>query len=677
MKSKMQKFCTDVARYRQLAALKQRGVIRLGISDDREPLYLDPQVFQTHVMIQAPTGAGKTFLARHLFRSLVQQPERVAIWADDPKQDFYEALEEDCAALGLAERTILWNTSWPEQVCLFDPCHNHGLSSEDLALWILGAIRSSWQQENFAQTPQLLRWLFNSTEPIVEGQGTFPDILELLHYQETVTRKVFVAKTKNQLLRQEWEAYEALSVSRRREETASAYARLLPFCQNPTIRRSMGTKGPSLPLDQVLKQGMILLTCFPRFRPLEPELTTLLRSLLLQSVLAQAFYHPLGTRPRLYIFLDEAEHALEHDTGVIETILNEGRSLGIHLVVMFHTLSQIVKKNPNLLATLLTNCRTKLIGGHLSQADLEVLTSELFIQDWDPYEIKDEIWNCQLMPEESSRQQVNQSAGFSHTDGQEEGESFGLAFSETLSHSEAETIGESQSESWATARGGAHMRGISQGASLGQLEGQGAGELYTSEDELMSSSQHWGSQESNGRFSGHSDAESESWSDIAGSSLSTMHAFTRGLARTLGATQSQSVSRARSHADSRNQGLSVTNVPWYEYRERWYVSSREFIGLQEFLTRKLQQLKGQAKGHWVIQTPEGRPVCFQALFLKPLLFLERERQACVQAFRQAVRGKPWYATPEEIDHKLARRLEDLRREAGVDAPPMRKIRNRS
>jgi hypothetical protein len=88
---------------------------------------------------------------------------------------------------------------------------------------------------------------------------------------------------------------------------------------------------------------------------------------------------------------------------VVETILNEGRSLGIYLILMFHNLAQVAKVNPALLATVLTNCRTKIIGGGLTQPDLEVLTPELFVRDWHPHLVRQEIRGLEVEPVETTR----------------------------------------------------------------------------------------------------------------------------------------------------------------------------------------------------------------------------------------------------------------------------------
>ncbi len=67
------------------------------------------------------------------------------------------------------------------------------------------------------------------------------------------------------------------------------------------------------------------------------------------------------------------------------------------------------------------------------------------------------------------------------------------------------------------------------------------------------------------------------------------------------------------------------------------VSSREFLSLAEFLTTKLQKLKGQPQAHWAIKTIEGQAVFFKAAFVK---CLDKGRDL-LSDFRTKVFDKPW------------------------------------
>ncbi len=439
-------FSDGVDRYLKLIArelmlrrcITNKRAIVLGETEDKRPLLLPKDKLKTHLFILAPTQHGKSFLARHIIRDLLT--ENATVYVDDPKGDLYHGLEEDCAALGLADRTILFDTSRRDRLLVFNPLQPMGLQPEDHALWVVGSVKACWHQESMDETPQRLRWMFNALVPVIAAEGGFHDALSLLNYRSKSRRREILEATTNPLIREEWEGYENLTVARRREETASTFGWLSPFCTNPTIRGIVGNGANSVDIGRALTDGSIFLTYLPRFRPLQPDQVNFLRSLFLQSLLAQAFHIPLGDRPPLYIVLDEAEHVLERDPDVIETILNEGATLGIHLILIFHTLAQVTKEKPALLASVLSNCRTKILGGHLTQQDLPMLTEEFFIEEWHPYIVKQQFETLEVEPVETTRDTVALSEGFEEAVAKHAGRALGqvLQKAKTKSHSESE-----------------------------------------------------------------------------------------------------------------------------------------------------------------------------------------------------------------------------------------------
>jgi hypothetical protein len=573
--------------------VKDQRAIVLGETEDERPLVFSKEKLKTHLLIQSPTQHGKTFLARHIVRELLA--ENATVYVDDPKGDLYHGLEEDCAGLGLGDRTILFDTSRTDRILAFNPLQPMGLRPEDHALWIVGSVKACWHQESMDETPQRLRWMFNALVPVIAAQGLFHDALTLLNYRSESRRREILSTTTNDLIREEWEAYENLTVSRRREETASTFGWLYPFCTNPTIQAIVGRRPESVDIGRALREGSIFLSYIPRFRPLQPDQVNFLRTLFLQSLLAHAFHVPLGVRPPLYIVLDEAEHVLERDPGVIETILNEGATLGIHLILIFHTLAQVMKERPSLLASVLSNCRTKILGGHLTQQDLPMLTEEFFIEEWHPYIVKDVIESLEIEPVETTRDTIAFSEGGQEAVAKQAGRALGQALQEATT----ETESEGESDGW-------------------------------TDSSLVS--------ETITRFP---DGDDPSTGETAGSGSSyvAVSTMTRGIAKTIGSVFSEAVSSSTSKSAGTTWNKAITRGPFHELLKRIKVSSREFLSLQEFLTTKLQRLKGLPRAHWAIKTIEGRAVFFKAAFVKSL----DKGSDLLADFRKLVFKKSWYA----------------------------------
>jgi hypothetical protein len=99
-----------------------------------------------------------------------------------------------------------------------------------------------------------------------------------------------------------------------------------------------------------------------------------------------------------------------------------------------------------------------------------------------------------------------------------------------------------------------------------------------------------------------------------------------------------------SESKGKNWNKTITTGPFHELRKKWKVASREFLSLQDFLTTRLQKLKGQSRAHWLAKPTEGRAVFFKAVFVKPLL----HGKDYLVAFREKVFGKACYVPlPQE------------------------------
>jgi hypothetical protein len=414
----------------------------------------------------------------------------------------------------------------------------------------------------------------NALIPVIEGEGTFDHVLAMLNFQESTVRKFFVDKTTNALVRQEWLAYEELSMTRKRDETYSSYGWLRKFCLSDTLRRIFSPSPCSFDFASFLKHAGIMLQSFPRFRPLDEDATQFLRSLSLYSLLAQAFHIPPAERPPLLIILDEAEHALSRDSGVIATILREGRGLNIHLILLFHEFAEVAAHNPGLLETVLNGCRTKFIGGHLTQSNLEVLTSELFTTEWHPHIVRDEIVSLEVEPVETTRVSYSRSRArsreygcsfpYSETDGRSTSETTGTSTGTSVGLHVQRGVSRGQSRAHTTANGTAHtvMDGVADSEVYG--ESHMFGEGYTSgamdaQSTGMSAvlgtgmTETWDPQNPAALFP---NSMTTSLSEMAGTSSSGTHAESQGYHSLAADGESYAHGTARTHAE----GISRSRV---------------------------------------------------------------------------------------------------------------------
>jgi hypothetical protein len=530
-------------------------------------------------MIQAPTQSGKTMLARHIVRHLVQQ--KCSVVVIDPKGDLYYGLEEDLAAMKQEARTVLFDTS-RKPVVGFNPIQRTGLAVADHAAWVAKAILSSWRQPTFWETAQMWRWLLNTMGLVIDTGATMTDALDILRHDDSLRRRQLVPRTNIIPLRREWLAFEELSATKKLEITAPAFARLKPFCENPLIEEIVSAR-ESIDLGTILKNGEILLSHIPAFEPFQPDVAQMLRSLLLNMTAAQAFN--IRERPPLYLVIDEAQYVMQHDADLLEELLNVGSSRGIHPILIFHTFAQTAKVNPGLLPAMLSHCKTKIVGGGIPQADLQVLTEEMFTEDWHPYIVK--VREKKLIQEmiESTRTQRGES------------ESWNRNLSKSDGGSSSEGSSYASYEGW----------GRSEGESSGTVEGESGGKSKTSGSSETESS-------SGGTSWSHSRQTGKNWS----------------------------TGRGRGKGGSK----SKTTVPFHEIKKHWYYKD-EYLSLGEFLATRLNKTKSQSVANFVIKYMNERAAFFEAVRIYPLRGREHLPEFRKTIYEKPYYARPSVVTQEE------------------------------
>ena len=139
----------------------------------------------------------------------------------------------------------------------------------------------------------------------------------------------------------------------------------------------------------------------------------LLGTLIVNELLTAAFARPQGSRAPFYLAIDEFQHFVTKD---ICEILDGGRKFGLHLILAHQLLNQLRARDPEVYYSTLTNARTKVVFGGMNDEDLDILSRELFTGEFDPDEIKDEIWQTKFRPVEATRTITSYSSGESSSE---------------------------------------------------------------------------------------------------------------------------------------------------------------------------------------------------------------------------------------------------------------------
>lgn len=576
--------------YRQLTAVQRHG-LELGTDvESGEPVYLPLKELETHLHLLGPPGVGKTRLLLQIFRLLCELP-RATVIVFNPKGDFGRQARDAALAIGMKQRLVWFNPGEPDVVAGYNPLRPNGLAPATQAKAVREAIRAGWGQASFDSTPQMARLLFLLLYAARELQLDLVETLALLRSTRTPH---IIQQLRDETLRAALVYFWSLGAGRRDELAASALARLESFVLDPTIRTIL-TAPAGLQLDEVLREHKILVVNVEQYRPLRADDVRLLGRFLVNDILAHVFAREPKDRTPVYLLIDEAQMFATTD---LCTALDQGRELKLHCVLAHQHLGQLRQEDLSgqLFASIMQCARTKVVFGGLSAEDLDAMARDLFLEEFNPWTVKDELTSLELEPVESRRTSLTWGGNIGETftngrnwgDSEEENESYGQTIgrgiqrgttvTKSLGISEATTRGRSHgwTHAWTEAESYARSRGISSttgegtaigstkmhshtsGRSVGELESAGhasglllssvAGETFPGDGSAVSpltTSLTHGQATSEVHSSGEGHSEVDVQSDSYGEASSEMQSFSRS--RTVVMAEMQAVHRGKQY----------------------------------------------------------------------------------------------------------------------------------
>src|SRR5205085_1542511 len=185
------------------------------------------------------------------------------------------------------------------------------------------------------------------------------------------------------------------------------------FVNHEIIQPIIGQTTRTIDFPSVLDQHKILLVNLAGQGAISGDEQQLLGTLFVNELLTAAFARPKTRRAPFYLAIDEFQHFVTKD---ICEILDGGRKFGLHLILAHQLLNQLKARDPEVYYSTLTNSRTKVVFGGMNDEDLDILSRELFTGEFDPDEIKDEIWQTKFRPVETTRTIASHSSGESSSE---------------------------------------------------------------------------------------------------------------------------------------------------------------------------------------------------------------------------------------------------------------------
>ena len=586
--------------------------LRLGTDvESDERVFLSAKRLETHLHVLGPPGVGKTRFLFSLFQQLARNRDATVIVVN-PKGDFCHMARDWAITHNLVRRLVIFDPTDSEFILGFNPLRPNGLPPVTQVKAVREAFRAAFGQSSFEATPQLARLLFMALFVVRELGWGLVEALELLQPGSPVRHEA-LRRLRDDRIRRSLEYFDSLRDARQEELAASTVARMEAFINDPMIRRVL-TAPNSLDLDTVTAERQLFLWDIRIDQPFRIDDVRLLNKLFVNAVVG----HVLGRhdhRSPVYLILDEAHLSATDD---LSNALALGRELGLHCILAHQDLDQLRDEDDrgHLLSTVKACARTRVVFGGLPVEALEPIVKELFIDQFDPYAVKDQITSLEQEIVEERREVIARAENWAAGRGW------------------SRDIGFGQSRDWhvgrANAKGGSRGDSSVSGSSYSSSEDWSDGFSVLPSGDVI---------EISGSRSGATSADTSSHAQISQESWQSAKTRQRG------GSKSRQFRAGVAGSSQSGGGVTRTTVPFQAVRKRRVVSSREFWKLDEFLIVFLQRTQAQLRSHFVIKVPSAPAIFVRGLYIKT----PRASERLLSWARARIFDRPFYRRLDAIE----------------------------
>ena len=527
---------------------------------------------ENHTHILGGTGSGKSKLMELLIREDIQN-NKAGLMLIDPHGTLYRdvLLFASHRYPRLAERFVLFNPSEQNGHTVgFNPIITDSHKIDYVIDNLVLACLKAFGQEDTVATPRITKWLINIFYTLIVNQLTLLESAPLLSTNpENTIRDLLINNVSNELVKEDWGMFIHSNQNQKQNLIEGAANRLRKFLSSDIIRSIIGQKENSLNISDAMEQGKIILVNLHGKDSISRENTQLLGTLLVNEVYRCAINRndfDRNLKP-FYVYIDEFAQFVTRD---IAYGLEETRKFKVFFTLAHQHLAQLKKDDEYLYASVMTNCKNKIVFGALSVDDAKVMAEELNTGFLDLKSVKDEMYRIRERHIEETRKVVTQSLTETEGSSWQDTEGVSEGTSNTSGNSESNTVGNSSG----------YSSGYS--SSYGDTKGSNGGYSYR-----------------NGYYSNgiNSQSNSNSTSSSYGSSHSDSYSNSASQSSTYNESNSSSYSTNQSHSKGGNssiaKGESIAEVPFHRVEEVEELSSRSFWSINELMHMETGKIKNQ------------------------------------------------------------------------------------
>ena len=437
-----------------------------------------------HIHVVGASGTGKSKLLEAMIRQDLLSGRGLCLI--DPHGTLADAIIDWCAALNIDKhrRIHIIDPKDQDWVAGFNPLRFDG--EVDLHARVAAMVETCaevWGGENINQTPLLTTCLELVFYALAVNGLTLVEAVELTASADPhAIRQRLTGRLPDHVFDAYWREFSTLPRKEFEERFSSTRRRLLRFLGAPSIRRIVGQRQRALNLRRVMDEGDVVIVNLAARGSLSQENARLLGAMITSELRLTAMSRDAATaqdRP-FSLYIDECYDYL---TGDVETMLDQTRKFGLHLILAHQRLGQLRKRSEDIYNAVMAGAQTKIVFGGMSDEDAEYMAKEVYrssfnlerpkhildkpiVVDEIPYWLDSESWTTS----ESSTTSGSESSSWSSGTGASSGLStnYGANGSDPLGYAEAqgssssESVGGGSSSGWASTSGSSNAHGRSQ-----------------------------------------------------------------------------------------------------------------------------------------------------------------------------------------------------------------------
>lgn len=547
-----------------------RNTVGQSFAERSVAFTLQERCAHTHVI--GATGTGKSKFLELLMRQDMRE-RRTGFCLLDPHGSLYhDVVLYACQKHGYqADRFILFNPAEQgEHVVGFNPIPDNAVENIDYILdMLISGCLKAWGQDNTDRTPRITKWLENIFYTIIVNDLTLVETAPLLSISKRSQpqRERLLAKVTSDVVLDDWEMFRTSTNTQKQALIEGAANRLRKFLRNEAIRNVIGQKQRTLDLQKIMDEGKILLVNLNGSNRISHENTKLLGIMIVNEFFRVAKLRDPRDRALnpFFLYVDEFANFITRD---IARTLEECRKFKLFMILAHQHLAQLKEEDEYLYASVLTNCKNKVVFGGLSTEDVRLMTDEVVTGFVNLKSIKDERYTTKVRHHETTRvvRSVNRSESTGTTTGTGESTSQSRSSSESQTHSTGTSVGQGET----------HGRQTGATVSRGHTRGTGTTETHSESETVAhgtseSTSKTMTRGESHSRSQGHTTGSAETHGTSTGQTRGGSNAHASNWSQSQGTTHtdgvngsethgtSESTSSSRSDGRSSNQGRSSSN----------------------------------------------------------------------------------------------------------------------